>query len=84
VYEVLIEHGAERDLRRLPTEIAGRVVTALKALGENPYPVGSRKITGSRSDWRIRVGDYRAIYEVEQNNRTVRIMRIRHRREVYR
>ena len=84
MFEVLIERGAERDIESLPGNMHGRVVEVLMGLKRNPYPAGCRRITGSKSDWRVRIGDYRAIYEVDQGGRTVRIMRIRHRREVYR
>ena len=66
MYEVLLENRAERDLKKLPAEVFNRIVPILKALAENPKPAGSRKITGSRNDWRIRTGEYRVIYEIDQ------------------
>jgi len=53
-------------------------------LAENPKPPGCRKLIGAENDWRIRVGDYRLIYEIDDAALVVRIWRIRHRREVYR
>ena len=84
MYEVLLERRAERDLRQLPAEAFHRIIAALEALAENPRPTGHRKITGSQSDWRIRVGDYRVIYEIDETTQVVRVMRVRHRREAYR
>jgi mRNA interferase RelE/StbE len=84
VYEVLLERRAERDIKRLPKEIFDRLIPHLKALSENPKPSGCRKISGSRSDWRIRIGDYRVIYEVNEQEHAVKVMRIRHRKNVYR
>ena len=84
MYEVLLERQAERDLRRLAIEDFRRMVLAIKSLADNPRPSGCRKITGSKSDWRIRVGSYRVIYEIEDRVQTVKTMRIRHRREAYR
>ncbi|HJX69638.1 MAG TPA: type II toxin-antitoxin system RelE/ParE family toxin [Dehalococcoidia bacterium] len=84
VYEVYLERAAERDLKRLEAEGFHRIISAIKVLAENPRPVGCRKLTGSKSDWRIRVGDYRVIYEVDDEEKAVRVMRVRHRREVYR
>ena len=84
MYEVYLEKAAERDLRRLSEKIFGRIVPKIRALAENPRPYGCRKITGSRNDWRIRIGEYRVVYEIEEETSTVRIMRVRHRREVYR
>jgi len=84
VYEVYLERAAERDLRHLSSEEFHRVIPRIKALSENPRPSGCRKITGSKNDWRIRIGDYRVIYEIDEDAKVVRIMRVRHRREVYR
>lgn len=84
MYEVLLERRAERDIKRLPKEVFDRIIPHLKALSENPKPSGCRKISGSRSDWRIRIGDYRVIYEVSEQENAVKVMRIRHRKNVYR
>jgi mRNA interferase RelE/StbE len=84
VYEVQLERAAERNLRRLSSENFTRMIAYMKALGENPRPPGCRKITGSRNDWRIRVGDYRIIYEIDDNAMVIRVLRIRHRRDAYR
>lgn len=84
MHEVLLASQARRDLKRLTAERFRRVVSALKALGEEPRPPGCRKLTGSQSDYRIRVGDLRVVYEVDDAAGEVRILRVRHRREVYR
>ena len=84
MYEVYLERAAERDIGRLAIETFRRIVPHIKNLSENPRPPGCIKITGSRSDWRIRVGDYRIIYEVDDPARAVRVMRVKHRREAYR
>ncbi len=84
MYEVYLERAAERDLRRLPVETFQRIVPHIHALAENPRPPGCRKLTGSENDWRIRIGDYRVIYEIDEGEKVVRVFRIRHRREAYR
>jgi mRNA interferase RelE/StbE len=84
VYEILIERRAERDLKRLLAEEFNRIIRAVRALATEPRPAGCRKIEGSKSDWRIRVGDYRVVYEIDDGAQAVRIMRVRHRSEVYR
>jgi mRNA interferase RelE/StbE len=84
VYEVYLERSAENDLKRLPTSIFHRIISQIKALAESPRPSGCRKISGSKNDWRIRIGDYRIIYEIDEKAKSARIMRVRHRREVYR
>ena len=84
MYRVLLERAAEKDLARLSSVIHDRVITAIQALAANPRPSGCRKLAGSQHDWRIRVGDYRVIYEIGDEIRIVRVNRVRHRREVYR
>ena len=84
MYEVLLERSAERDLKKLSPEMFQRVIHHIKTLAEAPRPTGCHKITGSRSDWRIRVGNYRIIYEIDEKEKTVRVIRIRHRREAFR
>ncbi len=84
MYEVYLERRAERDLKRLSEPDFGRVMQEIRELAGNPRPIGSRKITGSLSDWRIRVGTFRVIYEIDDGSRAVRVMRVRPRREAYR
>jgi mRNA interferase RelE/StbE len=84
MYRVVVERSAEKDLRRLPLDVRFRVANALRGLAADPRPVGSRKLAGTKHDWRTRVGDYRVIYEIADSIRVVRVYRVRHRREVYR
>jgi mRNA interferase RelE/StbE len=84
MHEVLLERAAQRDLRKLAPDIFRRVVDAIRALAAEPRPPGCRKISGSRSDYRIRIGTIRVIYEIDDRVREVRIMRVKHRREAYR
>lgn len=84
MYRVLLERSAERDLGRLSSQVHERVIASIKNLAATPRPSGCRKLEGSKNDWRIRVGDYRIIYEIEDQARVVRVNRVRHRREVYR
>jgi mRNA interferase RelE/StbE len=63
VYEIVLERNAERDLKKLPKDMFERVVLSIKSLARNPKSYGTRKIIGSKNDWRIRVGDYRVITE---------------------
>jgi len=80
VYEVYLEGAAERDLRRLPAEVFHRIIPRIRALAEDP----SRKLTGSENDWRIRIGDYRVVYEIDAADKAIRVFRVRRRREAYR
>jgi len=84
MYEVLIEKHAEKDLKKLPEKLFQKIFPPIRNLRNNPRPSNSRKMVGSENDYRLRVGDYRVLYEVNDKSMEVRIFRIRHRREVYR
>ena len=84
MYEILIGQTAERDLKRLSAENFHSVVPRIKTLARNPRPRGCRKLFGSKNDWRIRVGDYRVVYEIRDRAKEIRVMKIRHRGEAYR
>ena len=84
MYEVYVEKAAENDLKRLPTTTFQRIIFRIRTLAENPRPSGCRKLTGSKDDWRIRIGDHRVLYEIDEKAKAVRILRVRHRREAYR
>jgi mRNA interferase RelE/StbE len=84
MFQVLIEQAAARDLKRLEKVTLKRIIPILKKLADDPRPPGCHKITGSKNDWRIRIGEYRIIYEIDEKAREVRIMRIKHRKDVYR
>jgi mRNA interferase RelE/StbE len=83
-YELFIESRAEKDLKKLEAALFKLILAEIENLSGNPHPHNSRKITGSKNDWRIRIGDYRVLYEIDNKNRTVKIMRIKHRRNAYR
>ena len=83
-FELLIENRAEKDLEKLDPSIFKLIAIQIKNLSENPYPHNSKKIMGSKNDWRIRIGDYRVLYEIDNKNRVIKIMRVKHRREAYR
>ena len=84
VYELQLERRAERDLNKLPQNVFQRVIERLRALAEDPRPPGCRKLSGSENDWRIRIGDYRVVYEIVDAEEWIRVLRVRHRRDVYR
>ena len=83
-YELHIEHNAEKDLNKIEKTLFIQIISRIKTLADTPRPHGSKKITGSRNDWRLRVGDYRILYEIDNKTKTIKIMRVKHRREVYR
>ncbi len=84
MYELLLSTHAQRDLRRLSAALAARIIAAIRGLARNPRPRGSRKLAGSDRDYRLRIGDYRVIYEVDDAQHVVRVMYVRHRSDAYR
>ena len=75
--------GSQKELAELPAEAYERVCDAIRSLSENPRPAGCRKLSG-RDGWRIRAGDYRVIYEIDNARRSVTVTHVGHRRDVYR
>lgn len=83
-YQVLLGKTAKSDLQHLEVAWQRRVTKQLLTLTTDPRPSGVTKLRGVENEWRIRVGAYRIIYEIDDEKRTVTVLRIRHRREVYR
>jgi mRNA interferase RelE/StbE len=82
-YVIVLKASAERDLERLPAILHHRIVERLASLSGVPRPRGSQKLHGAEA-YRIRVGDYRILYEVDDPRRRVTVYSIGHRRDVYR
>jgi mRNA interferase RelE/StbE len=82
-YKIEWKSSAKRELKKLDIQIIPRLIQAIEGLANNPYPVGCRKIVNSDSNYRIRVGDYRIIYQVQQYQLIIEIIRVGHRKNVY-
>ena len=82
-YTIAILRHAQKELAELPSEVYTRVRDAIRKLGEEPHPPGYIKLSG-REGFRIRVGNYRIIYEIDVAQRKLIVMHIGHRRDVYR
>ena len=83
-YEIRWKRSAERDLRKIDPQQIPRIIRAVESLADNPFPPQYRKLRGSEQDYRIRVGDYRVIYQVDTRTKIVTIYHLRHRKEAYR
>lgn len=70
-------------MHRLPANVVARIVPRLEGLASEPRPQGCKKLKGGDNEFRIRIGDYRAVYEIDDAAKTVDVTRIAHRREVY-
>jgi mRNA interferase RelE/StbE len=83
-YKILYRASVKRDMRRLDAATAKRIDAAILALADNPRPPGCVRLSGQLHLWRIRVGDYRILYEIQDRQLIVLIVSVAHRREVYR
>jgi mRNA interferase RelE/StbE len=82
-YAVELKPSARKELESLPDTVLARVVRKMEALGSDPRPGGCKKLRGYRDQWRIRIGDWRVVYIVDDTAKLVSVTRIAHRREVY-
>ncbi len=76
--------AVDHDFGRLPPAVLPRVDAAIRALAATPRPRGAKKLTEAAGWWRVRVGDYRVIYRIDDAAQVVTIARVRHRRDAYR
>lgn len=84
-YRIVVLPTAARELAKLPRAIARRIAMAIDGLAGDPRPAGVRKLAGGTGDqWRIRVGDYRVLYEIRDAELVVTVVKLAHRRQVYR
>ena len=85
-WSVRVKRSVEREIENLPGEdLRVHALTKIGNLAENPFPTGSKKLKGTSGNLhRVRVGEYRILYSVAELSRTVEIIRVRHRKDVYR
>jgi mRNA interferase RelE/StbE len=82
-YAVDVKPAARKELEALPDNVLSRVVRRLESLSHTPRPAGCKKLKGYKDSWRIRVGDWRVVYIIDDTAKLVSVTRIAHRREVY-
>lgn len=83
-WQIEIKRSARKALLSLPSMMQRRLGERIDALADEPRPPGARKLAGSDIQYRIRVGDYRILYEIHDNRLVINVIKIGHRREVYR
>lgn len=83
-FDIYFKPSAEKDLRRLPKDLIQRATEKIEDLGSEPFPSQSIRISGAERLYRLRVGDYRIVYEVDVKKEVITIHYIRHRSVVYR
>ena len=83
-YRIEWKRSAAKELKKLERGDISAIVKAVEELTEDPYPPGSRKLKGSAQSYRIRIGDYRVLYSIRPEVLTVDIIRVGHRKDIYR
>jgi mRNA interferase RelE/StbE len=83
-FKIEISSSAEKTLRKIPKTDLGRIIEAIQILAINPFPDGCRKLSGEESTYRVRQGNYRIIYEIHGKILTILILKIGHRKDIYR
>ena len=83
LYKIFFKPSVEKDLRNLPKTTIKNILLHIERLKQEPYPRQSIKLAGAEYLYRLRVGDYRIIYSVDQSDKQITIHYIRHRRDVY-
>ncbi len=83
VYEVKLARSAKKEVKVLDGVIRVRVIHAFRSLTNDPRPPGCRKLVGARNRWRIRIGDYRILYTIDDSAHLVEIVAVRHRSKAY-
>ena len=83
-YILTFARSARQELERLNANVVGRIWPKIEALATVPRPRGSTKLSGTKDLWRIRIGDYRVVYTIDDDAQAVDILIVRHRRDAYR
>ncbi len=83
-YRIDVALGAQRQLRKLDPQARRRIQAAIELLAEEPRPPAAKMLVNSDGAWRVRVGDYRVIYDIEDDRLVVLVLAAGHRREIYR
>ena len=83
-YHLIVKPSAEKDVSRLPVSVQRRVLDRLARIEADPRTSGSVKLAGAEATYRVRVGDWRIVYEIDDARRRVFVTIVAHRREVYR
>jgi mRNA interferase RelE/StbE len=82
-YRLVFRRSVAKDLRQIPKADVARILACVRTLEETPRPHGSERLSGQER-YRIRQGNWRILYEISENERVVTVVRVGHRREVYR
>lgn len=83
-FKIEWKSSSENDIKKIDRQYIQKILDAIESISNNPFPIRSRKLRSSESSYRLRVGDYRVIYQVNFENRVITIFYVRHRKDAYR
>jgi len=83
-YRITLAPAADRQLRKFDPPVRRRIQAALELLADNPRPPAATQLVGGSGEWRVRTGDYRIVYDIEDERLVVLVLRMAHRGDVYR
>ena len=83
IYELIITGSAQKEIRKLPKDEVRRILPAIQSLSQNPRPSGCKKLVATKNSYRIRIGNYRVLYIIDDVIRIVEVSGVKHRREAY-
>jgi len=82
-FKIDLRGSSEHDLKKIDRQYIPKIIEEIGYLAQNPFPIQSKKLKDSESSYRLRVGDYRVVYQVDQESKTIVIYHIRHRKDAY-
>lgn len=82
-YKIVWRKSAKKELRQLHKVVIPKIIEKVEELASNPYPLGCKKLVGTISSYRIRIGEYRVIYEVRSSYLRIEVIRVGHRQGIY-
>lgn len=82
-YEIALATAATRQLRKFDAQVRRRIQAAIELLATEPRPPAATRLVGGAGEWRVRTGDYRIVYEIEDERLLVLVLSVGHRREIY-
>ena len=82
-YSIIVRKSVYKDIKGIPKDDVRRILACIAALADDPRPPGSKKLSGQER-YRLRQGDYRILYEIEDDKLIICVVKVRHRRDVYR
>ena len=83
-YKIFISQSAKKSIKKLPPTVVKNIISEIKILASDPYPTGCKKIVGHTNAFKLRVGNYRIIYEVNSSEILIQVLKIGHRKDIYR